>query len=546
MTSAETRVSIPGSTLAPWPGTQEIGPVADDAMLDVSLWLRPRAHGELDRRRALELAVTPPARRSYETRAALEATSAADPAGLEAVRAFLAEHRIEAGETRWRALRARGSAAALSRAFGTKIVRRQENGLELRQHAGALSVPARLEGVVRGVFGLDTWPRRHGLREAPAPAAASPAPAPASPASAAAGPAAAGAHGLSAGTAAATPVPSLGAAELAAAYEFPEGDGRGQSIAILNYGAAFVRADFEQSLRSQGIAPPELAFEPADQIRSDGPPTAAQELAIDTQVNAMLAAGAKLILYGAAHDERGTLDALAAALFDERHRPAIVSISYGWPECCWTPGALELLDEIFVAAALLGVSVFCASGDQGSLQVNGKPQVFAPASSPFVHACGGTQIDEEGAGVERAWPKSGGGFSDRAGGGPHWQTGACEPARKRYLRDGRGVPDVAALAFTPGYSLIVQGHKTRGGGTSAATPLWSALTARLNERLGAPLGFFAPLLYAKATEESLFRAATGEGNGSYSAPAEWSWNPVTGLGVPRGGSLERALKNNES
>ncbi|MFY9781006.1 MAG: hypothetical protein WAJ85_10920, partial [Candidatus Baltobacteraceae bacterium] len=64
--------------------------------------------------------------------------------------------------------------------------------------------------------------------------------------------------------------------------------------------------------------------------------------------------------------------------------------------------------------------------------------------------------------------------------------------------------------------------------------------------LGTPLGFYAPLLYAKAAEAALFRPATGEGNGYYLAPEGWPWNPCTGLGVPRGAALERALRAGEN
>ena len=45
--------------------------------------------------------------------------------------------------------------------------------------------------------------------------------------------------------------------------------------------------------------------------------------------------------------------------------------------------------------------------------------------------------------------------------------------------DGRVVPDVAALAGPPGYSLVFDGQPTMNGGTSAAAPLWAALIARI-------------------------------------------------------------------
>ncbi len=524
MTGAETRVPIPGSERAGWPGAREVGPAAGGATVDVSVWLRPRRGGELDRERAAQLGATLPAQRRYETRAALAATSGADPAAVAAVRAYLHEYGIEVVETRWRSLHARGTLAALSHAFGTKLsVWEEEDGLlQLRQRSGTLSVPANLVEIVQGVFGLDTWPVRHGIKP---PAQAQPAQQNAE-----------------------APPPPLTAAELARVYEFPAGDGRGQTIGIVHFGAAFDRSGLEASLRPQGIAAPEVVLEYVDGSVAPTAPTPFDvELALDAHVTAMLAPGAKLVLYGAPHDERGALDVIAAALFDEQQRPSILSISYGWPQDAWTPNALELFDELFVAAALLGVSVFCASGDYGADVIEARPRAFAPASSPFAHACGGTQVDVvAGKRVEGSWSGSGGGFSERIGGVPGWQSAASEQARKRYARHGRGVPDVAAHAFPPAYGIVRGGRTALAGGTSAVAPLWSALTARLNERLGTPLGFYAPLLYAKAAEAALFRPATGEGNGYYLAPEGWPWNPCTGLGVPRGAALERALRAGEN
>jgi kumamolisin len=512
VTSNGAKVPLPGSERKAWPDAHEIEPAAGDATLDVSLWLRPRRGGELDRERALELGATLPARRRYETRAALASGSGADPADAETLRAYLREHRIEAVETSWRSVRARGTLGAFSGAFETKIGQWEMDGLRLRQRTGPLCVPARLTESVRGVFGLDTWPRRAAMRQPKAPDAHRDLP------------------------------PALTAEALARDYEFPAGDGRGQTIGILHFGATFDPHDFEMSMRSQGRALPKVALARVDGDVPPAGPEADLELAIDTQVSAMLAPGAELVLYGASHDERGILDAIRMALFDEEHRPSILSISYGWPECCWTRNALELLDELFVVAALLGVSVFCASGDHGAEELDGKPHVFAPASSPFVHACGGTQVEPNGKRLERSWPGSGGGFSERSGAAPHWQSAALEKARKAYPQCGRGVPDVAAYAFPPAYPIVTGKRAGLAGGTSAVAPLWSALTARLNQRLGTALGFYAPLLYAKAEEAALFRAVTGEGNAPYSAPEGWTWNPCTGLGVPRGTSLERALR----
>ncbi|MGP6192064.1 MAG: protease pro-enzyme activation domain-containing protein [Vulcanimicrobiaceae bacterium] len=491
-------------------------PAAGDALLDVTVWLRARGR-ELEPDLANELGATLPARRRYAKRGELARASDADPADLAALRAYLREHGIEAVETRWRALHARGTVAALSKAFGTKLDEWGEKRLRFRQRIGPLRVPPSLAPILSGVFGLDAWPNVHPVK-APPEARSGTEPAREAP-------------------------PALTARAVANAYEFPAGDGRGQTIGILSFGARFSLDDLQASLSPQGIAAPAVVIRRVDPgtARSENE-SFDQELALDTHVAAALAPGAKLVLYDAPHDERGFLDAVAAALFDEEHAPAVLSISYGRPECCWTPNALDVMDELFIAAARLGVSVFCASGDHGAVEVDGEPRVFAPASSPFVHACGGTRVEHDAHGrrVERSWQQSGGGFSERAG-PPHWQAVAADFAGRLHARHGRGVPDVAAHAFPPAFPISVGGRPSRGGGTSAVAPLWAALTARLNERLGTPLGFYAPLFYAAPKEAGLFRIAAGEGNGKYPAPEGQAWNPCTGLGVPRGTALERAL-----
>lgn len=162
--------------------------------------------------------------------------------------------------------------------------------------------------------------------------------------------------------------------------------------------------------------------------------------------------------------------------------------------------------------------------------------MLAPASSEFAHACGGTEIPAGDATLEVAWERTGGGFSSRFD-VPPWQNAATAIAAGYGVKAGRGVPDFAAQVM-PGYSAFFEGAQLAMGGTSAVAPLWSALTARLNQRLGNAVGFFAPLLYAAPA--GLFRDVTSGGNDRFKAGA--GWNPCTGLGVPIGDAIERALR----
>src|SRR6516165_7751249 len=58
----------------------------------------------------------------------------------------------------------------------------------------------------------------------------------------------------------------------------------------------------------------------------------------------------------------------------------------------WTANAIKSVSGFFQDAAMLGVTVFVASGDAGSDGGIGdkKGHVLYPASDPFVNCCGGT------------------------------------------------------------------------------------------------------------------------------------------------------------
>ena len=103
---------------------------------------------------------------------------------------------------------------------------------------------------------------------------------------------------------------------------------------------------------------------------------------------------------------------------------------------------------------------------------------------------------------------------------------------------GRGVPDVAGNADPlTGYRILLDGASQVIGGTSAVAPLWAALIARCNQKLGGPLGDVHAAFYQIG--EAAFRDITEGNNGAYQAAA--GWDPCTGLGSPRGTALLTAL-----
>ena len=114
--------------------------------------------------------------------------------------------------------------------------------------------------------------------------------------------------------------------------------------------------------------------------------------------------------------------------------------------------------------------------------------------------------------------------------------------------DGRVIPDVAALAGEPLYDLIFAGQPMPNGGTSASTPLWAALIARVNAQLPAnkQQRFLTPLLYQKASTKTVGQLSsvdiTSGNNASNPEPgvgfsARAGFDAVTGWGVPDGDEL---------
>ena len=114
---------------------------------------------------------------------------------------------------------------------------------------------------------------------------------------------------------------------------------------------------------------------------------------------------------------------------------------------------------------------------------------------------------------------------------------------------GRGVPDVAGDADpASGYNVRVDGQRFPIGGTSAVAPLWAALIARVNQKLGGYVGFINPQIYALAANSGFNDITVDDNKCSYHAhhnvgyAAGVGWDACTGLGTPIGAALANLLK----
>eukprot|EP00948_MAST-09A_sp_MAST-9A-sp1_P002203 g2203.t1 len=240
---------------------------------------------------------------------------------------------------------------------------------------------------------------------------------------------------------------------------------------------------------------------------------------------------------------------------NETELPLVHSISYGNDETQQTSSEYMLAVNVQLQKlGLRGRTVLFASGDNGVFGRSGSIKRFHPgfpATSPFVTSVGGTDFVKQNViGDETGWWGSGGGFSDIFE-IPQYQAGAVAtyknisssggtlPDQSKWNNTGRGFPDVSALGGRTNQYCISMGNKITGAyGTSAATPVWAAVIAKLNEiRLAngkASMGWINPFLYQNP--DAFYDITTGINSGRNGLKTGFSatkgWDPVTGLGTP--------------
>jgi kumamolisin len=486
------------------PPRERVGETSPDTPVTVTVYLRGSEAG--------------PGRLTREQYASAYGASDAD---VEAVRSFAAQNGLTVGEVDQgrRSVTLSGTVAAMGDAFGVTLGDyRSMTGARFHAPEGDLSIPADLNGVVTGVFGLDQRPQ------------AQP-------------------HFRPRSVSSATYTPL----QVAAAYDFPSAvDGTGQCAAIIELGGGFQESDLDAYFGNLGIPTPTVEAvsvlngqnQPGDPNGPDG------EVMLDIEVLGAVAPGTSIAVYFAPNTDQGFIDAVTTAIHDATRQPSVVSISWGGPESMWAPVAMQQMEQAFQAAAAMGVTVTVAAGDNGSSDglSDGMAHVDFPASAPHALACGGTRLELNNGQIssETVWNDSPG--SDAGGGGisavfpvPDYQQNANIPPSVNPTHNvGRGVPDVCGDADPDtGYAVRVDGETLTVGGTSAVAPLWAGLTALLNQSLGEPVGFLQPFLYSPAGIAALHDITSGN-NGAYSA--QTGWDACTGLGSPDGAEILAGLQ----
>lgn len=264
--------------------------------------------------------------------------------------------------------------------------------------------------------------------------------------------------------------------------------------------------------------------------------------------------------------------------------PLVISISDAFNEAWYPRQYLERECLEYLKLGLQGVTVIAATGDWGpadQVQMCIDPETGAanvskghfssnfPASCPWVTAVGGTQLLptnqtwiqgskyfppetalNQFVGNSTSIVSSGGGFSNIFS-TPFYQSAETEAyltksERQPHLTNlsssgyfnpcGRGYPDISALAA--GYLVFVNGSLHTILGTSASTPVFASMIAKINDarlyRGKGPVGFLNPVIYAYRHEVIRdIELGSNTGCGIVEAfPATKGWDAVTGLGSP--------------
>ncbi len=498
-------VPLPGSERQEPPGSR-IGVPSPDERFSISVVLRPgSSKGERFPRRLANQ------RLSHEEFAAVHGADSQDVARIEA---FAAENNlsVEGVYPARRTVDLSATTADFGKAFQVELALYEYKGKTFRGYAGPTYVPAELVPLIQGIFGLDDRPA--GRPQGPA-----------------------------------TNPAGNNLLDVAKAYHFPTGvDCTGTTIGIIELEGGYEPVDlstFWQQDLGLGTFPTVVDVSIDGTGNNPGQDDIAdKEATFDIEIVGGIAPGAKIVVYFTRGTVAGQLHAIQTAVGDINNAPSIISMSFGQMEDDLSPNDKLTIDQVFQDAAALSITLFCSTGDNGSIDRQSSGQhVEFPASSPNVTACGGSTLTIVGGAIqtETVWnddpakAATGGGVSDFYP-LPAYQNGVGVPPPTNPV-GGRGVPDVAGHAG--GISCRFKGEAVPFGGTSAVAPLWAGLIALINQSHSQRTGFLNEILYGRLAPQGALNDITAGDNGFFHAGV--GWDACTGWGSPNGGLIASLL-----
>ncbi|KDN84217.1 protease pro-enzyme activation domain-containing protein [Kitasatospora cheerisanensis] len=525
--NASARVALPQTVTPAVARSHKQGDVPADRQISVAVSLKLRNTAELDR--FLSAVSTPGATEfgHYLTPAQFNERFGPTQADVDQVRAFLTAQGLKVAsvsENR-QVVNATGSASAVAAAFGTHestYSDPQQGNRTFFANDAAASVPASLAGVVEGVSGLNDHTVR--TTRIAKPGAATP-------------------HATPSG---------FGPSTYDGAYRLNQlgADGTGSTVALWEFDG-YKSTNLTTYDSQFGLSGPAVSTVSVDGANYDSKPGDGQgEVELDSEIVRGVAPKATQLVYEAPNSDQGEIDMAAKIVSD--NRVSVISISWGSCEPDTTASSMTAVNNSFKQAAAQGISIFSASGDDGSRDCTRSTSgstvkaVDFPASSPYNTGVGGTNLKVSGTtySSESAWSTAGGGVSTQFA-KPTWQTGTNVTGTMRT------VPDIASNADpNSGFAIYTQGTSSAGwqvyGGTSAAAPLWSGYAALYNQKAKAAskpnLGEANPKLYAVANSSSYgtsFHDVTSGSNQDFGTKT--GYDQVTGWGTPIADGLTNAL-----
>jgi kumamolisin len=382
----------------------------------------------------------------------------------------------------------------IERTFGILLQTFQQQGTTVYGPNGTATLPPTLQSLVTSVIGLSSFAQpRHTLRQGAASAVSTP-------------------EQQNADCSGAQST-GITMSQVAAAYSYAKAykvgyTGKGISVGILEFNDHMNMNDLTTFLTCTVGGTLHYSLVKVDggsQISSDG---ANGEAEMDFEYLGALAPDAQLIEYqtsctncgdntGGVTFAKGFADLLNRIAADDKVQ--VVSTSWGGDEGAYTQDEIFSMDQAIKRLAAEGIAFLASAGDCAAFDDGqyGDLSVDFPAADPYTVSVGGTLLQTDANGnrlAEPAWdtyPKApdkqicqyndwgtGGGLSTLFK-QPPWQKGPG--VTNPYSNGHRQIPDVTAIAWD--IAEYMQGKWDYGGGTSAATPIWAAGIALIDQGL---------------------------------------------------------------
>ncbi|GAB2689524.1 protease pro-enzyme activation domain-containing protein [Kitasatospora kifunensis] len=524
--ASASRIALPDTVTPAVAHSQKQGDVPAAQQLSVAVSLKLRNSADLDKFLADVANPKSPNYGHYLTPAEFTARYAPTQADVDHVVAYLKSQGLTASVSANRqVIDAKGTNAQIAQAFGTheSAYYDASDAKQFFANDNAATLPADVAAIVQGVNGLNNKTVR-------TPQLAKP----------------------NASQPLATPS-GYGPSQYDGAYNLNKmgADGTGVKVALWEFDG-YSSSNLTTYDQQFGLSGPAVTTVPVDGQSYDSKPGQGQgEVELDSEIVRGVAPKATQLVYEAPNTDQGEIDMASKIVADDQ--VSVISISWGGCEPDTTQSSMTAVDTSLKQAAAEGISVFSASGDDGSRDCTRSnsgasvKSVDFPASDTYVTGVGGTNLQVSGNSYssESAWSTAGGGVSTVFG-KPSWQTGTGVSGTMRT------VPDVSSNA-DPNSGFAIYTPDTNGtpgwqvyGGTSAAAPLWSGYTALFNQKAKAAgkanLGQANPALYSVANSSSYgttFHDVTTGANQDFKAGT--GYDQVTGWGSPVADALTTAL-----